>query len=101
MLEWGLVFEEARPGQPSRWWRLRFDPEWVADCHQILHTRDIKALTHSKERRAFLDSLMEGMAKSGRLEAHEIDGHRVYIDPATGAVRGSVPLEAWEAGDVT
>jgi hypothetical protein len=98
MLEWRLVFEETRPGQPSRWWRLRFDPEWVADGHQIPHTSDIKAFTHARERRPHLDALIRaaGGPASSRLVAQDIDGQRLYIDTATGAVRGSVPMEAWE-----
>ena len=90
----GLAFSVQEHGHPPRWWRYRFDPDWVADRNQIPHTGDIKAAKHAEDRIAFLDARIRwaGDRESSRLIAQDIDGDRFYIDSSTGAVEASVPI---------
>jgi DNA-binding transcriptional ArsR family regulator len=88
LLDRGLVFEEIQPDGSSRWWRLRFDPDQVADRDDIPHTADLKAAQHDAQRLALYDGLIT--SGSSRFCIEVVGNQRLYVDAITGAVLASV-----------
>jgi len=73
----------------GRWWRNRFDPDYVADLLGIPHTSELKAAKSIRDRRSLLDGLIAYATVKGRRPTIErvsdSDGIR-YIDTVTGEV---------------
>jgi len=90
LLDRGLVFEETQDTGPSRWWRLRFDPDLVADRDGIAHTSDLKVVQHEAQRLSNYQWLSTSAHGPPRVLV-EVDGNqRLYVDAITGAVLASV-----------
>ncbi len=64
------------------WWRLRFDPEELADSRFVAHTGELRARVHLAERRLYWQRRLE----RGHVGAHRDDGVDVYYDIRTGEV---------------
>jgi DNA-binding MarR family transcriptional regulator len=81
----GLAFCDA----DGRWWRIRFDPNYVADRLGIHHTSELKAARAICDRRKRLDGLIAYAMVKGRKppvkRVSDSDGVR-YVDPVTGEV---------------
>lgn len=73
----------------GRWWRNRFDPDYVADLLGIPDTSELKAAKSIRDRRSLLDGLIAYATVKGRRPTIErvsdSDGIR-YIDTVTGEV---------------
>ena len=88
LLDRGLVFEETQPDGPSRLWRVRFDPDQVADRDGIPPTADLKAVQYEAQRA----TNYEGLIRSGssRFRVEVVGNQRLYVDAITGAVLATV-----------
>ncbi|GAA3717356.1 hypothetical protein GCM10022399_37450 [Terrabacter ginsenosidimutans] len=87
----GLVFEQRTSDGKRRWWRLRFDPDQIADRDQIPDTSGPTAAKHSRERRAFLTQLS---GKEGSVVKRRLIGEMTaLVDSRTEEVLDIVPTE--------
>ncbi|XGX80640.1 hypothetical protein LQK93_03480 [Terrabacter sp. BE26] len=85
----GLVLQERAGDGRTLWWRLRFDPEQIADRDQVPDTAEAKAHKHARERRAFLLSLSED--EDSRVKRVTLEETVLLVDGRTGAVLDEVP----------
>ena len=87
---YGLVVREKQKRGPDLWWRLRFDPDQVADLHEVVDSAPAKAARHRRQRLAFLESVARSDTRRVTLET--IDGVELFVDGLTGEVLGQSPL---------
>jgi DNA-binding IclR family transcriptional regulator len=85
----GLVIEETTPGGRRVWWRLRFDPDQIADRDQIPDTAEAKATRHKRERLAFLLSLSK--ERSSYIKREICETGLALIDSRTGEILNVLP----------
>jgi DNA-binding MarR family transcriptional regulator len=90
LLDRGLVFEKTQDTGPSWWWRLRFDPDQVADRDDIPHTAELKAAQHEAQRLANYESLSTSAHGPPRVLVEVVGDQRLYVDGVTGAVLASI-----------
>jgi DNA-binding MarR family transcriptional regulator len=84
----GLAFRRG-----NRWWRLLFEPNWLAERLNIPRTDLLRQWQFERDREQFNGSkvrLPDG--HPGRLDTVLIDGHRSHVHPRTGEIK-------WMAGE--
>jgi predicted transcriptional regulator len=80
----GLVFKDSE----RRWWRYRFDADWLADTLSISETAEIKAEKYVTDRRRFWDG-RAGLEPDDARAVVKIEdaGVITYVHPKTGEVK--------------
>jgi DNA-binding transcriptional ArsR family regulator len=90
LLDGGLVFEKPQSHGQPRWWRLRFDPDQIADRDDIPETGQLKADRHIRDRRSFhrgrirFDQVRNRPPGVQLVHGNDVD---TYVDTRTGEVR--------------
>lgn len=89
LLDRRLVLEESQQDGLRRWWRLRFDPDQVADRDEVPHTAQLKAEAHIRERRSYFRGRIRSDQVGNRTpsvqQVHGPDGD-AYMNVRTGEV---------------